>query len=46
VRTGPGSWEKRNDSDVRSITSEEAYKMMQENGYLVRMSRIEEEAVG
>ncbi|CCB89115.1 hypothetical protein [Simkania negevensis] len=46
VRTGPDSWEKRNDSDVRSITSEEAYKMMQENGYLVRMSRIEEAAVG
>ncbi|WP_420420660.1 hypothetical protein [Simkania sp.] len=46
VRTGPDSWEERNDSFVRPVSSEEAHKMMQENGYLVRMTRVREEAAG
>lgn len=45
VRTGPDSWEERNDSFVRSVDSSEARRMMEEHGYLVRMTQVREEAV-
>ena len=43
LRTDSG-WEERNDSFVRSISTEEAHRMMENQGYLVRMTCVREEA--
>jgi len=45
VRTGPDSWEERNDSFVRTVDSVEARRMMEEHGYLIRMTQVREEEV-